>query len=174
MVAIDILRRVLGSVNGDHVVQNLMFTAKKKSSPIGLLFFLVAETGFELRRSRVATSGFGLFALAHEGNIPPTAEWIPTHAIRSILTIDILRRVLGSVNGNLVTQNSMSVAKKKSSPIGLLFFLVAETGFEPRDLRVMSPTSYQAALLRDMGTTRGKLVPETGVEPARYFRITGF
>ena len=29
-------------------------------------------------------------------------------------------------------------------------FLVAETGFEPRDLRVMSPTSYQAAPLRDI------------------------
>ena len=26
----------------------------------------------------------------------------------------------------------------------------AEAGFEPRDLRVMSPTSYQAALLRDI------------------------
>ena len=26
----------------------------------------------------------------------------------------------------------------------------AEVGFEPHDLRVMSPTSYQAALLRDM------------------------
>ena len=46
-------------------------------------------------------------------------------------------------------------------------------GFEPHDLRVMSPTSYQAALLRDMRTL-WKLVPETGVEPARYFRITGF
>ena len=29
-------------------------------------------------------------------------------------------------------------------------YLVAEVGFEPHDLRVMSPTSYQAALLRDM------------------------
>ena len=27
--------------------------------------------------------------------------------------------------------------------------MVAEVGFEPHDLRVMSPTSYQAALLRD-------------------------
>ena len=39
---------------------------------------------------------------------------------------------------------------EKSSPFGLLSFLVAETGFEPRDLRVMSPTSYQAAPLRDI------------------------
>ena len=54
-------------------------------------------------------------------------------------------------------------------------FLVAEVGFEPHDLRVMSPTSYQAALLRDMdfkGLT--VMVPVTGVEPVRYFRITGF
>ena len=51
-------------------------------------------------------------------------------------------------------------------------FLVAETGFEPRDLRVMSPTSYQAAPLRDIKFV--PLVPVTGVEPVRYFRITGF
>ena len=40
-------------------------------------------------------------------------------------------------------------------------FLVAGVGFEPHDLRVMSPTSYQAALPRDM------MVPEAGVEPVR-------
>ena len=39
--------------------------------------------------------------------------------------------------------------------------LVAEMGFEPHDLRVMSPTSYQTAPLRDM------MVPEAGVEPVR-------
>ena len=67
--------------------------------------------------------------------------------------------------------------------------MVAEVGFEPHDLRVMSPTSYQAALLRDIclrmrllysvtadcrGVTNLILVPVTGVEPVRYFRITGF
>ena len=31
----------------------------------------------------------------------------------------------------------ISFQKQKSSPIELLSFLVAETGFEPRDLRVM-------------------------------------
>ena len=46
--------------------------------------------------------------------------------------------------------------------------MVAEAGFEPHDLRVMSPTSYQAAPLRDI------LVPETGLEPVRNFRFTGF
>ena len=39
-------------------------------------------------------------------------------------------------------------------------FLVAGMGFEPHDLRVMSPTSYQAAPPRDM-------VPEAGIEPVR-------
>ena len=34
-------------------------------------------------------------------------------------------------------------------------YLVAEAGFEPHDLRVMSPTSYQAALLRDIGAGNG-------------------
>ena len=97
-------------------------------------------------------------------------------------------------------------------------YLVAEVGFEPHDLRVMSPTSYQAALLRDsIPTFAPKLpavpfrapsvpsradrisaplllfralavssltsfclfplvpvVPVTGIEPVRYFRITGF
>ena len=41
--------------------------------------------------------------------------------------------------------------KKISSEQVRGIFLVAEVGFEPHDLRVMSPTSYQAALLRDMG-----------------------
>ena len=40
-------------------------------------------------------------------------------------------------------------------------YLVAEMGFEPHDLRVMSPTSYQTAPLRDI------MVPEAGVEPVR-------
>ena len=52
-------------------------------------------------------------------------------------------------------------------------FLVAEVGFEPHDLRVMSPTSYQAALLRDI-ISFPPMVPVTGIEPVRYFRITGF
>ena len=40
--------------------------------------------------------------------------------------------------------------KTKKQSNGLLSFLVAEMGFEPHDLRVMSPTSYQTAPLRDM------------------------
>ena len=37
----------------------------------------------------------------------------------------------------------------RGSKVGT-YSMVAETGFEPRDLRVMSPTSYQAAPLRDI------------------------
>ena len=50
--------------------------------------------------------------------------------------------------------------------------LVAGVGFEPHDLRVMSPTSYQAALPRDIMLR--KVVPETGLEPVRDFHRTGF
>ncbi len=58
--------------------------------------------------------------------------------------------------------------KMKKHPIGCFFILVAGVGFEPHGLRVMSPTSYQAALPRDI------LVPETGIEPVRDVSLTGF
>ena len=61
---------------------------------------------------------------------------------------------------------------KKSGRIKRPLIVVAEVGFEPHDLRVMSPTSYQAALLRDILFSR--VVPVTGIEPVRYSRITGF
>ena len=55
------------------------------------------------------------------------------------------------------------------------FVLGAEAGFEPRDLRVMSPTSYQAALLRDIKIPlMGIVVPMTGLEPVREFLPNGF
>ena len=40
--------------------------------------------------------------------------------------------------------------KIKDTLLDILYLLVAERGFEPPDLRVMSPTSYLAALLRDI------------------------
>ncbi len=40
--------------------------------------------------------------------------------------------------------------------------MVAEVGFEPHDLRVMSPTSYQAALLRDIVASIGKRASSQG------------
>ena len=53
-------------------------------------------------------------------------------------------------------------AQMKKSNSFELDFLVAEVGFEPHDLRVMSPTSYQAALLRDIDGAgeRGRTVTE--------------
>ena len=55
--------------------------------------------------------------------------------------------------GNDKNQATEKVQRKKTKPLKPLDFsdfLVAEMGFEPHDLRVMSPTSYQAALLRDI------------------------
>ncbi len=55
--------------------------------------------------------------------------------------------------------------------------LVAGVGFEPHGLRVMSPTSYQTALPRDIEINCLlilPLVPETGIEPVRDFRRIGF
>ena len=55
------------------------------------------------------------------------------------------------------------IGKRKDHPHGWSFLLlVAEVGFEPHGLRVMSPTSYQAALLRDMNGAgeRGRTVTE--------------
>ena len=51
--------------------------------------------------------------------------------------------------------------KRKTHHKGVFSFLVAGVGFEPHDLRVMSPTSYQTAPSRDI------MVPEAGVEPVR-------
>ena len=45
--------------------------------------------------------------------------------------------------------------KRALIPVVSRLCLVAEAGFEPHDLRVMSPTSYQAAPLRDIGAGNG-------------------
>ena len=45
---------------------------------------------------------------------------------------------------------SDTVTKKYSSKTAAVFFVVAGRGFEPPDLWVMSPTSYQAAPPRDI------------------------
>ena len=58
-------------------------------------------------------------------------------------------------------QLSFVINKKYTTARAVYFLLVAEMGFEPHDLRVMSPASCQTAPLR------GIMVPETGVEPAR-------
>ena len=58
-------------------------------------------------------------------------------------------------------RNSRSERKNSVTRKGNWISLVAEMGFEPHDLRVMSPTSCQTAPLRDI------MVPEAGVEPVR-------
>ena len=51
------------------------------------------------------------------------------------------------------TINPCKTRKTPQNPIRILrSLLVAEMGFEPHDLRVMSPTSYRAAPLRDIHT----------------------
>ena len=72
-------------------------------------------------------------------------------------------------HGEAENPDSASRGKEKTHHKGVFSFsLVAEMGFEPHDLRVMSPTSYQTAPLRDM------MVPEAGVEPVREINLTGF
>ena len=44
----------------------------------------------------------------------------------------------GRITSEVMCAHVTSEAKKESTPIGLLLFLVAEAGFEPHDLRVMS------------------------------------
>ncbi len=46
-----------------------------------------------------------------------------------------------------------SIVKKSERAISACSDVVAGVGFEPHDLRVMSPTSYQAALPRDIDLT---------------------
>ena len=58
----------------------------------------------------------------------------------------------------------------------LVSLMVAERGFEPPDLWVMSPTSYRTAPLRDIFIVQMYeiLVPDTGLEPVREGNPTGF
>ena len=71
--------------------------------------------------------------------------------------------VTATARRRVKTANPPVIGKRKDRPTGRSFLLlVAEVGFEPHGLRVMSPTSYQAALLRDMNGAgeRGRTVTE--------------
>ena len=60
-------------------------------------------------------------------------------------------RFKGPKDVRLKSHPANRVAKKeKTHRKGVFSFLVAEMGFEPHDLRVMSPTSCQTAPLRDI------------------------
>ena len=94
------------------------------------------------------------------------AEWTPT-AHSASLVCSGHRAELVRFKLHLAT---LSQSERKNSVHRTVFrvLLVAEMGFEPHDLRVMSPASYQTAPLRDI------MVPEAGVEPVRDVNLTGF
>ena len=63
----------------------------------------------------------------------------------------------------------MSKQKKKDlQPCDCKSFLIAGMGFEPHDLRVMSPTSYQAALPRDIELFGTKICRTPGSNRYEY------
>ena len=68
------------------------------------------------------------------------------HSQVNLRTPDYVRLRRGEVQIPLM----INTKKNEEHPNGYSSLLVAERGFEPPDLRVMSPTSYQAALLRDI------------------------
>ena len=97
-------------------------------------------------------------------NIYPRPRISPANMLVFCINIHYFPSISGVKPGSPLSP------KQKKTPVKPRFYgikMVAEMGFEPHDLRVMSPTSYQAAPLRDM-------VPETGLEPVRDFRLTGF
>ena len=86
--------------------------------------------------------------------------------------IDVIyRHKLGSKGRRSQGSNHSATSRserKKQPQKDCFFSLVAGVGFEPHDLRVMSPTSCQTAPSRDI------MVPEAGVEPVRDVNLTGF
>ena len=86
-------------------------------------------------------------------------------------TMIFLRHKIGSKGRRSRGSNPTATRvarKEKTHHKGVFSFLVAGVGFEPHDLRVMSPTSYRTAPSRDI------MVPEAGVEPVRERNLTGF
>ena len=77
-----------------------------------------------------------------------------------------------STNVRHSAENAQKRTFPKAFDLGKASFSLAGKGFEPHDLRVMSPTSYQTALPRDIRFRRE--MPDTGFEPVRDFRLTGF
>ena len=83
--------------------------------------------------------------------------------INSLLSFLVSTPVEVKMGSNAISLNLTLPRKQEKTHQNLCDFdgfLVAGVGFEPHDLRVMSPTSYQAAPPRDM-------VPEAGIEPVR-------
>ena len=85
------------------------------------------------------------------------------HRSRQRTSLTLARSVIERSSWGSKSYQSRQPKKRRNSitRMGNWVSLVAEKGFEPHDLRVMSPTSYQTAPLRDI------MVPEAGVEPVR-------
>ena len=150
----DLLRRPWRSADPTR-------SQNEKDTRLGVFFILVAGVGFELParkhsrlgRVRAARFRYSLFSpLSTSFHLAQRALGLQAH--------DLLRRPWRSA--------APTRSQKEKQPQRVAFFLVAGVGFEPHGLRVMSPTSYQAALPRDI------LVPETGIEPVRDVSLTGF
>ena len=75
-------------------------------------------------------------------DLPPAGHSLPPHPPSyspfGLITLSLCVHTLSHENKSTVRKD------------GALLCLVAEVGFEPHDLRVMSPTSYRTALLRDI------------------------
>ncbi len=119
---------------------------------------------------------FGLFATWRSHVVQSfrhkAAEWTPTHAAKQlfyllskflkcrVFIIKKRHRVLGSCDWKVACfkphpRLAEGKQNEKSTHKGCFSVLVAGVGFEPHGLRVMSPTSYQAALPRDMEFENG-------------------
>ena len=123
---------------------------KKISSERVRGIFLVAGVGFEphglafsLRRKCC-----GRFDGSDK---PPACHSLPSHPPSY--------SPFGLITRQVVSLKSYHSKTKARQTYGLpCFCLVAGVGFEPHDLRVMSPTSYRTALPRDI-MAFGKLIP---------------
>ena len=103
-------------------------------------FFLVAGVGFEPHDLRV----IWCFAPRHclRQSSSPFAYFLNR-------LVQILFGKSGLIDTKSIKVQSHPSHKKTAHLVVYRIFMVAGVGFEPHDLRVMSPTSYQAALPRD-------------------------
>ena len=132
------------------------FRTKKKSTRKGCFSFWLRRWDFSLPCRKYSRAGRGVTP-------PPGSPYfLPCRAPSSRPRRRSHSGPTPSGNPDVRGVQVAFQSQREKHPQGVLFSLVAEVGFEPHDLRVMSPTSYQAALLRDI------LVPEAGVEPVRY------
>ena len=118
-----------------------------------------AGAGFEPHDLRVITCGAAL--LLTKNSRKYLLNFLTAAEIAALLSLPPAAERTNSQRATLVGLITLSSVFKifrakqnRRLPIGKQrFFLVAGAGFEPHDLRVMSPTSYQTALPRDIDLT---------------------